>query len=171
MDQILLLIVVFLGTVALLVGGYVFANRRSLSETDAALARLREVEEAQVSIRSILRDVKVSDLPLFDRVLAERGFTAAIAERLTKAGLDITPGSFLLRVAISAALLLIVVQAWLRYAPVSFAGLIVGAAIPWFWMERRRVDFVHDTRQIADMEVTRVGSETRLRVLAVVPEG
>ena len=139
MQQTLLLVGVFLGTVALLVGVYVFVNRRSLSATDTALARLRDVEEAQqVSIRSILRDVSVSDLPIFDRVLAGRGITTTVAEQLTKAGLDITPGSFLLRMAISSILAFVLIQAWLRYAPLSTVALVVGALLPWVWVERRR---------------------------------
>lgn len=139
MGQILLLSIVFVGTIALLLGVYVFVNRRKLSATDAALARLRRVEEAQqVSIRSILRDVSVSDLPIFDRVLAGRGITTEVAERLTKAGLDITPGSFLLRMALSAILSFVLVQAWWRYVPLSVAALVVGAILPWVWVARRR---------------------------------
>ncbi len=139
MGQILLLSVVFVGTIALLLGVYVFVNRRKLSATDAALARLRSVEEAQqVSIRSILRDVSVSDLPIFDRVLAGRGITTEVAERLTKAGMDITPGSFLLRMALSAILFFVLVQAWWRYVPLSVAALVVGAILPWVWVARRR---------------------------------
>ena len=139
MGQILLLSVVFVGTIALLLGVYVFVNRRKLSATDAALARLRRVEEAQqVSIRSILRDVSVSDLPIFDRVLAGRGITTEVAERLTKAGMDITPGSFLLRMALSAILSFVLVQAWWRYVPLSVAALVVGAILPWVWVARRR---------------------------------
>src|SRR5436190_359039 len=98
MGQILLLAAVFIGTVGVLIGGYLFINRRTLAQADAALDRLRERDRAAPdSIRSILRESNVSDLPALDRLLAGRDVTAIISEQLQKAGLEqTTPASFIL---------------------------------------------------------------------------
>ena len=106
MGQLLLLAAVFIGTVGVLIGGYLFINRRTLAQTDAALQRLRERDRSTPdSVRSILRETNVSDLPALDRLLAGRGITAVVAEQLQKAGLEhTTPASFVLRVIISAAI-------------------------------------------------------------------
>src|SRR5688572_20201024 len=40
MGQLLLLAAVFLGTVGVLIGGYLFINRRTLAQADAALDRM-----------------------------------------------------------------------------------------------------------------------------------
>src|SRR5690242_18445286 len=102
MGQLVLLAGVFLGTVGLLVGAYLFANRRKLSATDAALERLRKADQADAGgVRSILRRANVSELPALDRLLAGRGVTAMVAEQMQKAGLIGTPASFILRIVIS----------------------------------------------------------------------
>src|SRR5512147_3025202 len=104
MLQLLILALVFLGTVGILVGAFVFINRRSLSYSDTALSRLRDPDEmiTAASARTILRPESVSDLPWFDRLLTGRGLTASVAAQLQAAGQTITPGSFLLRVGVSA---------------------------------------------------------------------
>jgi len=67
MSQLLILAAVFLGTVGVLIGGYLFINRSRLSAADTALRRLREREgSAPTSARSIIRDLNVSDLPALD---------------------------------------------------------------------------------------------------------
>ena len=63
MSELLTLALVFLGTIGLLVGTWTFLNRSSLTASDAALERLREVEQAQDAARNILRDESVSALP------------------------------------------------------------------------------------------------------------
>lgn len=101
MSQLLILAAVFLGTVGVLIGGYLFVNRQRLSAADAAMRRLREREgNTPASARSIIRDANVSDLPALDRLLAGRGITAWIAEQIQKAGDNGTPGAFVLRVGV-----------------------------------------------------------------------
>ena len=105
MGQLILLAGVFLGTVGLLIGAYLYINRRSLSAADAALERLRRGEQlGEGGVRSIVRAANVSELPALDRLLAGRGVTAIVAEEMQKAGLIGTPASFILRVALSIAL-------------------------------------------------------------------
>jgi tight adherence protein B len=139
MGQLLLLAAVFIGTVGVLIGGYLFINRRTLAQTDAALQRLRERDRATPdSVRSILRETNVSDLPALDRLLAGRGITAIVAERLQRAGLEqMTPASFVLRVIVSAAIGF--TAGWLfRGLPVAILGLAIGCMIPIWWLTSKQ---------------------------------
>ena len=92
--QLLILAAVFLGTVGVLIGGYLFINRSRLSAADTALRRLRERESSTPSsVRSIIRESNVSDLPVLDRFLAGRGITSYVAEQLQRGGENGTPES------------------------------------------------------------------------------
>ena len=94
MQLLLILAAVFLGTVGVLIGGYLYVNRSRLSAADAAMRRLRARDgQTPTSARSIIRDANVSDLPALDRFLAGRGITAFVAEQLQKAGNNGTPGN------------------------------------------------------------------------------
>src|SRR5687767_7704894 len=102
MSELLTLALVFLGTIGLLVGTWTYLNRSSLTASDAALQRLREVEQAQDAARNILRDESVSSLPMLDRLLGGREITARLTLKLQTAGVDMTPGGFVLGSGISA---------------------------------------------------------------------
>jgi tight adherence protein B len=137
--QLLLLVLVFLGTLSVLVGGYVFINRRSLAASDAALERLREIEQAgPAAARNILRDESVSDLPRFDRFLAGRDLTDVLAQQLLRAGSRMTPGSFLLRAGISTLVGLIVGRMASNLLVTAIIGAVVGATIPFIWLRIRK---------------------------------
>ena len=139
MGQVLLLGLVFLGTIGVLVGTYVFINRRVLATSDAALERLRDAESApQQSIRSILRQVSVSDVPALDRLLTGRGVTHYVQQLITNAAADITPGSFLIITAIAAVVGFILAQAWLHRFPFSVLGLLLVGVLPFLWLRRKR---------------------------------
>src|SRR5687767_7470749 len=102
MLELLTLALVFLGTIALLVGTWTFLNRSELTASDSALERLREVEHAQDAARSLLRDESVSALPALDRLMVGREVTARITQRMQGAGVEMSPGSFVLVTGISA---------------------------------------------------------------------
>src|SRR4029450_3315115 len=104
MGQLLLLAGVFLAVVGVVSGGYLCINRRALAQADAALDRLRERDRSTPdSVRSILREANVSDLPALDKLWSGRGVTAVVAEQLQKAGLEqTTPASYILRVVVAA---------------------------------------------------------------------
>jgi tight adherence protein B len=130
MTQLLILAAVFLGTVGVLIGGYLYINRSRLSAADAALRRLRERDgSTPTSARSIIRDSHVSDLPVLDRFLAGRGLTAFLAEQLQKAGDHGTPGAFLLRLAVFT-LVGFAIGALLRGPIVGALGGLVGFLMP-----------------------------------------
>jgi tight adherence protein B len=132
----LLLILVFVGVAGLLYGGYLFANRRSLSAKEAALERLQEVEQAMQASRGILRDEAVSEVQALDRVLAGREFTLRLTDHLRRAASSLTVGSFVLRAAISISLGFLLG----RLAGGSWGQLIgtaIGVAIPAVWLQQR----------------------------------
>src|ERR1051325_4567275 len=131
MAQLLILALVFIGTVGLLVGAYLYVNRRSLGVRDAALARLRDEERSPLAAaRSILRNESVSELPLLDRILQGRGLTGELAKRLETAGMAVTPGSFVLRIAIGAFIGLFLGRLLASSLITPIIGLLVGAVVP-----------------------------------------
>jgi tight adherence protein B len=160
-NQLLLLALVFLGTVGILVGAYVYVNRRRLESANAALDRLRDADDrayASGSIRSILRDVKASDLPAFDRILTGRGFTAWLAEQAVLAGTTTTPGSFVLTGVITGLVAFSLGELITRRFLVSFILGIFGLAIPFLWLKlkrgRRVVAFQEQLPDAIDMLVS-----------------
>jgi len=142
MFELLTLAFVFLGTIALLVGTWTFLNRSSLTVSDAALERLREVEQAQDAARSILRDESVSTLPALDRLLGGREVTARLTDRLQRAGLEMSPGVFVLASGITAFGVMILGRVFTGSVLGAAIGTAIGVALPMFWlgmMERKRV--------------------------------
>ena len=130
MSQLLILAAVFLGTVGVLIGGYLYVNRSRLSAADAAMRRLRARDgHTPTSARSIIRDANVSDLPALDRFLAGRGITAFVAEQLQKAGNNGTPGAFLLRLAVFTGLGFSI-AALLRGPILGILGAVIGFVLP-----------------------------------------
>ena len=130
MTQLLILAAVFLGTVGVLIGGYLYVNRQRLSAADAAMRRLREREgNTPASARSIIRDANVSDLPALDRLLAGRGITSWIAEQIQRAGDNGTPGAFVLRVIVFTILGYLI--GWIfRGSIVGLLGAVLGFMMP-----------------------------------------
>lgn len=158
MAELLTLALVFLGTIGLLVGTWTFLNRTSLTASDAALERLRDVEQAQDAARNILRDESVSSLPGLDRLLGGRDVTARLTQKLQNAGVDMTPGSLVLGMGISALLMMVIGR--------SITGSIIGAAIgtgiglflPIFWLgmkeTKRLFTFQEQLPEAIDMLVS-----------------
>jgi len=136
--QLLILALVFLGTLGVIVGAYVIANRRALATNEAAIRRLREVDETPESVRSILRDTNVSDVPMLDRLLAGREVTQALTIQIQRAGIDMTPGSFMLRLSISAFVGMLIGRAVASALVTPLLGLLAGAAVPLLWLRRKQ---------------------------------
>ncbi len=137
MSDLLILALVFLGTLGLLVGLYTFLNRQQLSASDAALQRLRDVEQAHSSVQSILRGDRVSDVPLLDRLLAGRDITGVVSRRLQMAGVKVTPGGFLLMVVI-AGMAGMLAGRWISLTLLGpVVGTVVGAGLPLLWLRRQ----------------------------------
>lgn len=138
MGTLLILALVFLGTVGILVGAYVFANRQALAASDTALERLREVEQQEITLRGILRDVRVSDLPILERFLAGKGITSWLAEQALLAGVNLTPGSIVLRGAVGAVVGLAAGKLLFNSTALGAALFLVGLVYPLVWLRGRR---------------------------------
>ena len=158
MSELLTLALVFLGTIGLLVGTWTFVNRSSLTASDAALERLREVEQAQDAARNILRDESVSTLPGLDRLLGGRDITNRLTEKLQNAGVEMTAGSLVLGMGISA-LLLMVIGRWITNSIIGAAiGTGIGLFLPIFWLgmkeQKRLFQFQEQLPEAIDMLVS-----------------
>ena len=135
----LVLTLVFLGALLLVVGGFVFANRRRLSAADAARVRVGEVGgllRSDVPI-SILRDERVSDFKTLNELLSGRNVTVQLEKQLAHAGSRQKPGEFVLFTLLSAMIGLTIVQ-YLVGGVVNFVGAFFFAFIPWLLLRRRQ---------------------------------
>jgi tight adherence protein B len=137
--QIIILAGVFLATLGVIVGAYLFANRRALAEADAVRSRLHG-ETLVNGPQTILKDDAVSEVPFLDRLLKGRDVTTVIQIRLQHAGSAQKPGVFLL----FSALLAFVGLALGSRLGVLMSILVAAIAgcIPWLWLgyaQRRRI--------------------------------
>ncbi len=136
MLQFLVLAAVFVGTVSLLVGVYVFLNRRELAVASTARRRLQVIDSAERA-PTILRDTDVSALPFLNRLLAGRSFTDEIALRLQRAGSGLKPGAFVLMLVLGAlvgGLLGNLAGGLVAAVPLALAGF----AAPFIWLARKQ---------------------------------
>lgn len=130
----LLLVSVFVGAVLLVVGGFVFVNRRRLAAADAVRMRLGGDTAAGGILRSdvpvsILRDSKMSDIPVLEQLLSGRGMSFWLEREIAQAGSKQRPGEVVLFVVLSGLIGLTVGQ-WFGGAPMAFLGLLLGLPIP-----------------------------------------
>jgi tight adherence protein B len=138
MGLILTLLLVFLGTGGLLLGVFVFANRRRLAAQQAVRERLAggmAAARGEVAT-NILRDDRVADLEILNSLLSGKNVTQWAATELAKAGSERNPGELLLACLIGA-----LIGAWAGYTYVGGAlGLAVGTGLgalaPIGWLKR-----------------------------------
>ena len=152
---LLILAAVFIGTLCLIVGAYIFANRRRLAA--AATARERLHGAAEVTTKGILRDDRASELPLLDRFLTGRPLTVSLSEQLLRAGSRLSPGAFLF--AVVACVLAGILLGSLRGQTIwMLMGAAAGLLLPIFWLKRkirkRRQVFETQLPEAIDMIVT-----------------
>ena len=134
----LLLLGVFVGTVSLCVGVYVFVHRRQFAAAELARARLGgdPTDAARPPTANILRDTSASELELLDRLLSGKAITARLVRELQRAGSTAKPGTFVLALgigAVSGALAGSVLGSGLT---LPLAGL--GLAVPVLWLKQRQ---------------------------------
>lgn len=152
---LLILGAVFVGTLCLIVGAYIFANRRRLAAAAAARERLQSTQAS--ASRALLRDERASELPFLDQLLTGRSFTLSLREQLQRAGSSLSPGGFLF--VVLASVMAGVLLGWLRPQRVwIFIGAGVGALLPFWWLRRkirkRRTTFEAQLPEAIDMIVT-----------------
>lgn len=92
----LVLAAVFLGTILLILAGYVAVNRRQLVAGDTLRARLASSAPASVAASSILKDETTSGFVALNRLLAGKDFTAALTAQIERSGSRLSVGEFVL---------------------------------------------------------------------------
>lgn len=134
----LVLVMVFVGALLLVVGSFVFINRRRLSATDAARIRVGDsggIMRSDVPL-SILKDERVSDVKAINELLTGRGITLQLERELTHAGSRQKPGEFLLFTLLSGMIGLTAAQ-FAVGGFLSFLGLFF-AVVPYLLLKRRQ---------------------------------
>jgi tight adherence protein B len=129
------LALIFLGTLGIVVGGYVFINRRSLTEADLARDRLSAPEAADRTWR-LLKDERVSDLGFINGILAGKSWVEELGLTLTRAGVNMKPGAFVL---VWATCILFFAYIGLQLMS-GIAGVVVavfGVVAPLLWIRRK----------------------------------
>ncbi|HEU4564551.1 MAG TPA: type II secretion system F family protein [Gemmatimonadaceae bacterium] len=132
--QLLILLLVFAGTMLLMVGTYAFLNRRRLAEAEALRARLTGVQP--VGPINIFRDDSVSGLAFLNRLLAGKSFTEMLAIELRKAGSTQKVGEFVLTTALAFTVGFFIG----RMMGLAF-GFLLGvmvATVPWLALKRKQ---------------------------------
>lgn len=92
---LLILTAIFLATLSIVVVGYVFVNRRYLTEADVARQRLRGGEGVERAW-TLLKDERMSDLDWINKLLSGKGWVEALRAQLQHAGTELKPGAFVL---------------------------------------------------------------------------
>jgi tight adherence protein B len=134
--QTLILFAVFFGTTLLLLGIYVFVNRRRL-EAAAALKDRLSTTAAPADI-SILRDLRKSAVPFLDQLLTGRSYTLLIERAIDRAGMHWTVGEFSIASVLLASMALLAGQQFgLASALISASvGLLLPSLL--LYIQRRR---------------------------------
>jgi len=119
----LVLAAVFLGTILLILAGYVAVNRRQLVAGDTLRARLAPSAPASVATSSILRDETTSGFAGLNRLLAGKDFTAALTAQIERSGSRLSVGEFVLLSLLCAGVGFLVGRSMgLLVAPIFAAG-------------------------------------------------
>jgi tight adherence protein B len=127
---------IFLATLSVIVGGYIFVNRKSLAEADLARERLSTPEGVERTWR-LLKDDRVSDLGFMNRILAGKGWVEELGGQLLQAGVNMKPGAFLMlwgAIAISMTLIGLVLMSGFF----GFVLMVLGWVGPFFWLRRKQ---------------------------------
>lgn len=132
MTQALVLIVVFTSTIALLVGAYMFFNRRRLAVVEAARSRLSPSADPVV-VAILKAEEQASQLPLLNRLLSGQHWSKVLSRQLRQAGTSLNAGAFVLIVLVTVALGALLGA---RLGPFGMLLGAVGAAfLPTAWLQ------------------------------------
>src|SRR5688572_25817507 len=134
--DLLVLLIVFVATIALLVAAYMFINRRRIEATNDALSRLATTDEERRAI-SILKGAQAGGAGLLGRLLTGRSFTDSLAEELRRTGARMSPAGFVQMCLISV---ISGVGIGILFGNVILATTfgVFGAILPFLWMKRRQ---------------------------------
>lgn len=137
----LLLVSVFVAALLLVVGGFVFLNRRRLASADAIRSRLDGstgggIIRSEIPI-TILRDSRVSDIPVLEQLLSGRGLAFWLEREIAQAGSRQRPGEVLLFIILSGLIGLSAAQ-WALGGAFAVVGLLVGLPVPLMVLRQRK---------------------------------
>jgi tight adherence protein B len=132
----LVLIAVFVATVAVLVATYMFVNRRRLEAASDALGRLAVTDAEQRAV-SILKGAQVGGAGLLGRLLTGRSYTEWLAEELRRAGLSMSPAKFVQVCFVSVVSGIVLGTLFVSPIVVVVFGA-VGAVAPFVWLKGRQ---------------------------------
>jgi tight adherence protein B len=134
--DLLVLLAVFVATIALLVAAYIFINRRRIEAANDALSRLATTDEERRAI-SILKGAQAGGAGLLGRLLTGRSYTESLFEELRRTGSSMSPAGF---VQISLIAIVTGASFGILVGGVIFAVVFgtLGAAVPFLWMKRRQ---------------------------------
>ena len=138
----LILVSVFVGALLLVVGGFVFVNRRRLAAADAVRVRLGGTASGGGILRgesaiSILRDSRMSDIPVLEQLLSGRGVSFWLERQIAQAGSKQRPGEVILFMVLSGLIGLTVGQ-WMAGGVFAVAGLALGIPLPILVLKQRQ---------------------------------
>lgn len=142
--QIFVLVLVFLGSVLLVVGAYSLLNRRRLEAASAARSRLVQTGERGEEIR-ILRDERASSVGFLDRMLRDTSLSTVLEDDLRRSGANRSVGEIVLGSLLCGILFFWAGVTWLpNFAPLLGIG---GLLLPYLIvkrLQRRRVAKAED---------------------------
>jgi tight adherence protein B len=118
------------------VAAYMYLNRRRIEATNDALNRLATTEEERRAI-SILKGAQAGGAGLLGRLLTGRSYTESLVEELRRAGLPISPATFV-QICLLCIVSALALGALLSSLVAAVILVIVGAAAPFLWMKRRQ---------------------------------
>ena len=138
----LILVSVFVGALLLVVGGFVFVNRRRLAAADAVRVRLGGTASGGGILRgesaiSILRDSRMSDIPVLEQLLSGRGVSFWLERQIAQAGSKQRPGEVILFMVLSGLIGLTVGQ-WMAGGLFAIVGLVIGIPLPILVLKQRQ---------------------------------
>lgn len=134
--DLLVLLAVFIATVAVLVATYMFINRRRLEAADDALSRLATTEEERRAI-SILKGAQAGGAGLLGRLLTGRSYTESLSEELRRTGSSMSPASFV-QVCLITLIVGVALGTLFGGSMVAVVFGAVGLVAPFIWMKRRQ---------------------------------
>lgn len=139
MNNVPVLLTVFLATTSLLVATWLFFNRRRLTAAEAARERLKQAQEQTVQRRatvSILKTERTDTLSALGALLRTRWIGDRLERLLVHAGSDVTPPVFLL-VSIACFFIAIAIGLVLRRPVLALVLPMIAGLLPLLYFRRR----------------------------------
>jgi tight adherence protein B len=134
--DLLVLLAVFVATIALLVAAYLYINRRRIEAATDALARLATTDEERRAI-SILKGAQAGGAGLLGRLLTGRSYTESLNEEMRRAGVSMSPASFV-QVCLVSVVSGVAAGTIMGSAIFSAVFGAIGAVLPFIWIKRKQ---------------------------------